>query len=92
MLPEWLFGLKSPAFTTTALLTLALSVGANVVAFGVLNALLLRPLEAPQPAGLYNVVHAAHGYDNQSYSDYVDSRPATRHSATWQLIGWSKLG
>ena len=63
---------KSPAFSTTALFTLALGVGANVVVFGVLNALLLRPLDVPQPAGLYNIVHAAHGYDNQSYPDYVD--------------------
>ncbi len=64
--------LKSPAFTATALLTLALGVGANVIIFGVLSALLLRPLDVPQPAGLYNIVHAAHGYDNQSYPDYVD--------------------
>jgi predicted permease len=65
---------KSSAFATTALLTLALGIGANVIVFGVLNALLLRPLDVPQPDGLYNIVHAAHGYDNQSYPDYVDFR------------------
>ncbi len=63
---------NSPAFSVTALFTLALGIGANVVVFGVLNALLLRSLDVPQPAGLYNVVHGAHGYDNQSYPDYVD--------------------
>jgi len=38
----------------------------------VLNALLLRSLDVPQPGGLYNIVHAAHGYDYQSYRAYVD--------------------
>jgi predicted permease len=63
---------RSPAFSITALLSLTLGIGANVVVFSVLNALLLRPLDVPQPAGLYNVVHKAQGYDNQSYPDYVD--------------------
>ena len=66
--------IKSPTFATTALLTLALGIAANVIVFGVLNALLLRPLDVPQRDGLYNIVHAAHGYDNQSYPDYVDLR------------------
>ncbi len=63
---------RSPAFTTTALVTLILGIGANVVVFSVLNAMLLRPLDVPQPTGLYNVVHKQQGYDNQSYPDYVD--------------------
>jgi predicted permease len=63
---------RSPAFTLTALVTLILGIGANVVVFSVLNALLLRPLDVPQPAGLYNVVHKTQGDDNQSYPDYVD--------------------
>jgi predicted permease len=63
---------RSPTFTMTALITLVLGIGANVVVFSVLNALLLRPLDVPQPAGLYNVVHQEHGYDNQSYPDLVD--------------------
>ena len=63
---------RSPAFTATALLTLILGIAANVVVFSVLNALVLRPLDVPQPAGLYNVVHKQHAYDNQSYPDYLD--------------------
>lgn len=63
---------RSPGFTITAVLTLTLAIGANVVAFGVLKALVLQPLDVPQPGGLYNVVHKDPGYDNQSYPDFVD--------------------
>ena len=63
---------RSPAFTVTALVTLILAIGANVIVFSVLNALVLRPLDVPQSAALYNVVHKQPAYDNQSYPDYID--------------------
>ena len=46
---------KSPSFAITAILTLALGVGANVVVFSVLNTLILRPLNVPHPENLYNI-------------------------------------
>ena len=48
---------KSPAFTVVAVLTLMLGIGANVVVFGVLNAILLRPLEVSDPSSLYQIRH-----------------------------------
>jgi predicted permease len=48
---------KSPAFTAVTLLTLMLGIGANVVVFGVLNAVLLQPLDVSDPQNLYQLRH-----------------------------------
>ncbi|HLJ29148.1 MAG TPA: ABC transporter permease [Candidatus Angelobacter sp.] len=48
---------KSPAFTAVALITLMLGIGANVVVFGVLNAVLLHPLDVSDPQNLYQIRH-----------------------------------
>jgi predicted permease len=48
---------KSPAFTVVTLLTLMLGIGANVVVFGVLNAVLLQPLDVSDPQNPYQLRH-----------------------------------
>ncbi len=54
--------------------TLGLAIAANVVVFGVLNALVLRPVQGNDSGRLFNVVQGPYGNENQSYPDYVDYR------------------
>jgi macrolide transport system ATP-binding/permease protein len=67
---------KSPGFTVTAVLTLTLTIGANAVVFGVLNALILRPLNVPQAESLFVIQHGSDGW--HSYPDYLDLRQRNR--------------
>jgi putative ABC transport system permease protein len=46
---------RNRGFAIVAVLTLALGVGANTAVFGVINALLLRPLPVPDPSGLISL-------------------------------------
>lgn len=65
---------KSPGFTAVAVLTLALAMGANSVVFGILNALILRPVDVPQAESLYGIQRKIDHYGAESYPNYVDLR------------------
>ena len=69
---------KSQTFAFAAVLTLALAIGANSVVFGILNAIILRPLNVPQPQSLYSVERGPNKDANESWPDYVDLRDRNR--------------
>ena len=83
---------RSPGFTCAAVLTLALAIGANAVVFGLLNALILRPLNVPYPQSLYSIEHGPGKDGEESYPDYLDLRDRNRSFDSMVLLGFVTVG
>ena len=68
---------RSPLFTLTAALSLAIGIGANTTIFSAASALLLRPLPGvAEPGRLVDIGRTQNGkdFDNSSYPNYRDVR------------------
>jgi predicted permease len=69
---------KTPAFTATALLTLAVCMGANLTIFAVIDSVLLRPLPFPEPDRLMMIFNtypkAGVDRDGSSPTNYYERR------------------
>ncbi len=67
---------NSPSFAVTAILTLALGIGANAVVFSVLNALVLHTINVPNAQRFYSIESSNQSLN--SYPDYLDVRDRNR--------------
>lgn len=70
---------RGPLFAATAVLSLAIGIGANAALFNVINALLLRTLPIARPAEIYLLNHA--GFDEPNLRFSVPALEALRTSA-----------
>jgi len=65
---------RSPGFAITAVLILALGIAANVIVFGVLEAMILRPLDVPNPDRVMTFAPEAGDYPIFAYPEVRDVR------------------
>src|SRR5258706_7363017 len=63
---------RSPGFTSIAVASLAIGIGANTIVFSVLNALVLKSLPIAEPERVYFVNNS--GHTSQSFPNYRDIR------------------
>jgi len=90
---------QAPLFTSVAVLTLALGIGANTAIFSVIRGVLLKPLPFDEPERLVGLWHSAPGIGlpllNQSpalYYEYREEGHSFEDSAMWDTSAVSVTG
>ncbi len=78
---------RSPGFALTAILTLALGIAANVIVFGVLQALILRPIDVPHPDRVMKLARTDQTYRIFAYPEVRDVRDG--NTAFSAVAAWS---
>ncbi|HYW30315.1 MAG TPA: ABC transporter permease, partial [Gemmatimonas sp.] len=90
---------RNPAFTTVAVLTLALGIGANTAIFSVVNGVLLRPLPFREPDQLVRLFTAFRGSGELRYAmsqpefmDYKGLKHVFENAAAFSGTGLTLTG
>jgi hypothetical protein len=86
---------RRPTLTLTALLTLALGIGANTAIFSVLNGVLFAPLPYPDANHLV-LIEEARGHAEPGTTGYLSFEALRHENASFDGItavaGWSPSG
>jgi len=91
----------APTFTAIALVTLALSIGANTAIFSVINGVLIKPLPYPQSQDLVEVRHSAPGIPSiggtlncspTMYFTYGEENQTFQNFGLWSIGGGTITG
>jgi macrolide transport system ATP-binding/permease protein len=72
---------RSPSFTITAVLTLALGIGVNAALFSAYNSIALRALPVKDPESLVRIIGQSRklgNFPNYSWPEYLDYRDSNR--------------
>src|SRR4029079_13605649 len=78
---------RTPAFTLTAILLLAIGIGANTAVFSVTDFALLRPLPFPEPERLVKLCQAVPGYYSRVVLSPENYRDWKRQSHSFESMG-----
>ena len=90
----------SPVFTLTAMLTLALGIGATTAIFSLIHSVMLKSLPVADPSSLYRIgegndccIQGAPQtnwgmYSYPLYLRFKDAAPEFEHLAAFQAGGW----
>ena len=83
---------KNPGFTSVAVFTLALGIGANSAIFSVVNAVLIRPLPYPEPDRLMLLSETSlQGESSVSYPNYQDWKAGSQVFESMGATRWDNF-
>src|SRR5215470_1380074 len=71
---------QNPGFAATAIVSIALGIGANSAIFAVADGMLLRPLPVPNPSNIVSLRSRtpSGNFETVSYRDFLDIRDKNR--------------
>ncbi len=84
--------LQHPGFVATAVLSLALGIGANTTIFSAINALMFRPLDFKEPHRLVLLIEVNPKEDDQREMKLATLLELQRRGSSFEQVEWATTG